>query len=282
MVVIVIFSIGLHERDICILEDIQAYFGGASKIGDFWCSIKKNGKNTLKYRIESLELISNLIIPHFDKYPLATQKLGDYLLFRTVVEMMKAKEHLTESGVNKIVAMKASMNNGLSADLCAAFPNLKPVPRPLVENKKVPHEQWIAGFVSGEGCFKVIVAKASNNKVGFRVLIGFQVSQHFRDEKLMTSLITYFGCGMIEKDSRNSGIYYSVYKFSDKRLLLRSSRYEKIIPFFKKHNIIGEKSKDFADWCKVAELIKAKDHLTSSGLDEIRKIKSGMNTGRYF
>lgn len=51
---------------------------------------------------------------------------------------------------------------------------------------------------------------------------------------------------------------------------------------FKKHNIIGEKSKDFADWCKVAELIKAKDHLTYSGLDEIRKIKSGMNTGRYF
>jgi hypothetical protein len=46
---------------------------------------------------------------------------------------------------------------------------------------------------------------------------------------------------------------------------------EKIIPFFKKHNIIGEKSKDFADWCKVAELIKAKDHLTSSGLDEIRQ-----------
>jgi len=90
----------------------------------------------------------------------------------------------------------------------------------------------------------------------------------------MTSLITYFGCGMIEKDSRNSGVYYSVYKFSDNN--------EKIIPFFKKHNIIGEKSKDFADWCKVAELIKAKDHLTSSGLDEIRKIKSGMNTGRYF
>lgn len=132
--------------------------------------------------------------------------------------------------------------------------------------------------MSGEGCFKVIVAKASNNKVGFRVLIGFQVSQHCAlrasDEKLMTSLITYFGCGMMEKDSINSGIYYSVYKFSDNN--------EKIIPFFKKHNIIGEKSKDFADWCKVAELIKAKDHLTSSGLDEIRKIKSGMNTGRYF
>lgn len=117
-----------------ILEDLQAYFGGAG-------SIRKNGKDTFKFRIESLELISNLVIPHFDKYPLVTQKLGDYLLFKTVVGMMKAKEHLTDAGIKKIVAIKASMNNGLSADLYVPLPNLKPVPRPIVENKKVPHEQ---------------------------------------------------------------------------------------------------------------------------------------------
>lgn len=132
--IVVIFSIALHTKDMRILEDLQAYFGGAG-------SIKKDGKETYKFRIESLELISNLIIPHFDKYPLVTQKLADYLLFKTVVEMMNAKEHLTEAGVNKIVAIKASMNRGLSEDLCAAFPNLNPVSRPLVENKKVPHEQ---------------------------------------------------------------------------------------------------------------------------------------------
>jgi LAGLIDADG endonuclease len=264
--VVVIFSIALHKRDMRILEDLQAYFGGAG-------SIRKNGKDTFKFRIESLELISNLVIPHFDKYPLVTQKLGDYLLFKTVVGMMKAKEHLTDAGIKKIVAIKASMNNGLSAYLYVALPNLKPVPRPIVENKKVPHEQWIAGFTSGEGCFKVIVAKTPNTKLGFRVLLGFQISQHIRDEKLMTSLITYFGCGIIEKDPRGPSLYYSVYKFSE--------NYEKIIPFFKKHKIVGIKSEDFADWCKVAELIEAKDHLTSSGLDKIRKIKSGMNKGRY-
>ena len=89
----------------------------------------------------------------------------------------------------------------------------------------------------------------------------------------MTSLITYFDCGIIEKDSRDPKLYYSVYKFSD--------NYEKIIPFFKKHNILGVKSEDFADWCKIAELVKAKDHLTLAGLDVIRDIKSGMNKGRY-
>ena len=264
--VVVIFSIALHERDMRILEDIQAFFGGAG-------SIAKSGKDTFKFRIESLELISNHVIPHFDKYPLVTQKLGDYLLFRSVVEMMKAKEHLTDEGVNKIVAIKASMNNGLSENLHAAFPNLEPVPRPLVENKKVPHEQWIAGFTSGDGCFKIIVAKTPNRRVGFRVVLGFQITQHIRDEELLTSFITYFGCGMIEKDSKKPRLHFSVYKFSD--------NYEKILPFFKTHNILGVKSEDFADWCKVAELVKTKDHLTSHGLDKIREIRSGMNTGRY-
>ncbi len=55
--------------------------------------------------------------------------------------MMQAKEHLTDAGINKIVAIKASMNNGLSSDLYAAFPSLNPVSRPLVEDKKIPHEQ---------------------------------------------------------------------------------------------------------------------------------------------
>jgi hypothetical protein len=36
------------------------------------------------------------------------------------------------------------------------------------------------------------------------------------------------------------------------------------------------------DFGKVVELMKNKAHLTSEGLEEIRKIKSGMNTGRDY
>jgi hypothetical protein len=38
------------------------------------------------------------IIDFFDKYPLITQKLADYLLFKQVFEMIKNKEHLTIKG----------------------------------------------------------------------------------------------------------------------------------------------------------------------------------------
>jgi hypothetical protein len=55
---------------------------------------------------------------------------------------------------------------------------------------------------------------------------------------------------------------------------------DKIIPFFQKYQIKGAKSYDFEDFCKVAELIKNKAHLTQDGLDQIRKIRAGMNRGR--
>ena len=40
------------------------------------------------------------------------------------------------------------------------------------------------------------------------------------------------------------------------------------------------KALDFADFCLAAELMKDNKHLTLEGLEQIRKIKAGMNTGR--
>jgi len=53
-----------------------------------------------------------------------------------------------------------------------------------------------------------------------------------------------------------------------------------IIPFLLKHPILGVKLEDFQDWCKVADLMVENKHLTLSGVEEIRRIKSGMNTNR--
>lgn len=264
--VVSIFSIVFDKKDLPLLEGIKAHFGGLG-------SIKKNGESTFSYRIESSEQIYNVILPYFNKYPLITQKLGDYLLFREVVELMNNKEHLTEGGLNKIVSIKASINRGLSDELKAAFPQCIPVMRPIMVNPKIPHPEWIAGFTSGEGCFKLAVKKSSRVAVGFQVLLVFQITQHARDEKLMESLISYFGCGAIEKDPRGPWLNFSVYNFTDNN--------EKILPFFHQHAIIGAKSEDFQDWCKVAKLMQTKIHLTKEGLDQIISIKSGMNKGRF-
>jgi len=44
----------------------------------------------------------------------------------------------------------------------------------------------------------------------------------------------------------------------------------------------GEKYKDYRDWCKVGDIMKIKNHLTKEGLDQVIKIKAGMNRGRYW
>jgi hypothetical protein len=54
------------------------------------------------------------------------------------VDLIKKKEHLTMEGFRKILAIKASMNLGLSHEVEAAFPGIVPIPRPLVNNSKVP------------------------------------------------------------------------------------------------------------------------------------------------
>ena len=89
-----------------------------------------------------------VILEHFDKYPLITQKQADFNLFKQVVEMLSHKEHLTPEGINKIIGIKASVNLGLSEELKAAFPNTIPVPKPIVEDQEIKDPNWLSGFVT--------------------------------------------------------------------------------------------------------------------------------------
>jgi hypothetical protein len=88
----------------------------------------------------------------------------------------------------------------------------------------------------------------------------------------MKSLVSYLSCGNYYPFSNKHAGEFVVTRFLDIN--------SKIIPFFKNYQIKGEKSKDFADFCKLAHLINNKDHLTPEGLEHIRKIKAGMNRGR--
>ena len=54
----------------------------------------------------------------------------------------------------------------------------------------------------------------------------------------------------------------------------------KIIPFFIKYQIRGNKYLDFQDFCKVSKLIKDKKHLEIEVLKKITLIRSRMNTKR--
>ena len=262
----VAFQISLHVKDKEILKEIESFFDEAG-IGS-----NKVGINKWTFVVASLKDLMR-IVEHFDNYPLLTQKYGDYLLFREVIMLMQGKEHLTREGLEKIVAIKASMNLGLSKKLQAVFPNVNPVARLLVRTQKIPHPSWVSGFASGEGCFFLNIGKDSNFKTGYRVRVGFQLTQHIRDKQLISLFETYFGCGKyyLSNDGRHGDYIVS----SPHHLV------EKILPFFHQHKIIGIKEQDFQSWKDALELIIAKKHLTQEGLDRLWEIKEGMNKSSF-
>lgn len=155
------------------------------------------------------------------------------------VNLIKNKKHLTPDGLNEIVSIRASLNLGLTPLLNIAFPDITPVSRPLVENKRISDLYWIAGFTSGEGCFRVVVSKSRTSKLGWEVKLRFYITQHTRDKQLMESLVSYLKCGrFVIRNQRDLGDFTCT-KFSD--------IYEKIIPFFNLYQIEGVKFKDFND-----------------------------------
>jgi len=92
--------------------------------------------------------LNNVIIPHFIKYPLLTQKKVDILLFKTIIELMKTKKHLTNEGLTEIISIKASRNKSLSNILRNHFVSIVPVVKPKINlvsiNQINPY--WFYGF----------------------------------------------------------------------------------------------------------------------------------------
>lgn len=247
------FQLSLHKKDENLLELLKNNL----KVG----SIYKSRPETYEYQVSSIKDIK-IIIEFFDKYPLITQKYGDYKLFKQAYELISNKQHLTNDGLLKLIALKASSNWGLNQDLKETFSNIVAIARVEPDNK-IPSPEWLQGFVSGEGNFMIRFMNSSANKLGYQVGLRFQITQHNKDKLLMENIINYLGCGYLSV--RNNIIDFHVTKFSD--------IIEKIIPFFNKYPLLGVKQKDFEDFKLVASIIKDKKHLTKEGLSKIKEIK---------
>jgi hypothetical protein len=137
----------------------------------------------------------NVIVNHFERYPLLTKKCEDFKLFAQIITLMNKKEHLTLSGLHKIISLKASVNLGLPTLLKIAFPDITPAIRPkrteeeLLNSKIDPY--WMVGFTAGEGCFSIKIAKSSTLKTGYQVQLRFNITQHSIDKIFMNSLINF-------------------------------------------------------------------------------------------
>lgn len=267
-----IFAIGLHKKDIELLKNIQSSLG----VG----KLHKHGKNSVQYRVESIKDLQ-VIVDHFDKYPLISVKAIDYILFKKAFYIIKLQEHLTKEGLLKLIRIKSSLNLGLSNSLKEKFSNWNeyPVTRPEYIFKGIPDPNWIAGFSSGDGSFGIKISSSITTKIGRRIQLRFEIGLNIREKELIKAIAIYFKLGNYKEDDKMSYIYYRNNSVNF-QVTKYSNIHDIIIPFFNKYPIQGQKSLDFFDFVKVVNMLKNKEHLTLEGFNKILKIKASMNEER--
>lgn len=137
---------------------------------------------------------------------------------------------------------------------------------------------YVSGFVDGEGCFAISINRRQGTSRTYARLI-FEIELREDDKEILYRIQKTLGCGqMYRLDYAKYEKWLPHYKYKVSNF---PDVYNKVIPFFKKYKLQGKKKDNFRVFCEVAELIKAKKHLTKEGVEFIIKLRdSVMNKKR--
>ena len=135
--------------------------------------------------------------------------------------------------------------------------------------------EYVVGLTDGEGCFYVNVGKSLRYRAGYRIQLHFHLKMQERDYDLLEKVRNTIGCGEVyfQKEQRANHCQCYRYTVSAERDIQ-----EIVIPFFKQYPLqSASKSASFDIFCKIATLVREREHLNPEGIKKIRKLKSHMN-----
>lgn len=166
-----IFQIGLHEKDLAVLEYIRDKLNCGS-------ISKTNGK--CNFFISDQKSILNVVLPIFESVELKSSKYFQYLVFKKAADLLINKEHLTLRGRIEILQYYHEMK----------IVNLNSIAR---ENMIID-KYWLIGFTEGDGCF-------SANKLKPKL----KYENHIKEFNLFKSILSFFNHGnLYTSDRKNS------------------------------------------------------------------------------
>ena len=258
------FKITLHIDDSAVLYLIK------DKLGIGVVSIKGN---TCSFAVHSFQLIVNVLLPIFDKYPLITHKQLDYRDWRIAVLLKKdsvASNRKTVSipteTFNKIVKIKENINSN----------------RTNFDGYNISYSMissyWLLGFVEGDGSFHF-----TNNRA------IFSITQ--KDKQVLEAISIFFknlprapifnGLFVAPQPNcivggKNNNTAYQL-TISDTDVL-----FQYIFPFFKNLPFLSRKGVDFKIWSIGLFLIIHGYSKIPNGKAILLRLSNNMNSKRYF
>lgn len=230
-----------------------------------------------------------MIIPHFLNYPLQSAKVIDFQFWRKSAEIIINKKHLSEEGLNQIVALKGVINKKLTLSLKKAFPTHLPLIRPSflalacrpsgtgcdsLNNTHSPirdaqslEPYWCTGFIEGDGSFFI---RTNPTKCGTLVSTSvlMSVCLDIREEPLLLRVKDYFGCGNVYSYTSRGIVEFKISKLEN---------INSIVLHFTKYKLLGFKLYNFNIWKEIVDLINKKAHYTKEGILKIQSLKKRLN-----
>jgi hypothetical protein len=260
-----IFSIKLSDKNQEILINIKSFFGVGSIVFN-------QTSGVAIYSVKSVLDIYSVIIPHFCKYPLLTQKQADFFLFKNIIELIIKKEHLTPLGLKKILEYKNVLNKGLSFELTDSFPEINLIERPTVLLPENLDVNWFVGFIDAArgSCFYVNISKSAT-KLEYSLHFYFQITQHMREVRLFNFIKKWLGCGYVYELPKETKVNFIITSFKDIVKIL--------VPILNEYPLQGVKKLNCDDFMTIVKLVENKKHLSPEDVDKIRQIKFGIPTG---
>lgn len=134
---------------------------------------------------------------------------------------------------------------------------------------------WIVGFSDGEGCFTVSILKNNTTKSGWQIFPEFVITQGEKSLIALKIIKKYFKCGKIFINRRNDNHNEHLYRYCVRSI---KDLNERILPFFKTHQLLTAKNKDFKFFTQIIRLMVRKKHLSLSGMKVIANKIEKMNS----
>ena len=141
------------------------------------------------------------------------------------------------------------------------------------DNQQERLDDYLAGYVDGEGSFHVAVQRNPSTRFGWQLVPEFHVSQNPERASILELLRARLGCGRVRPNARAGG--------RDRSLVFvvrnRNDLLTKVIPFFRAHPILSEKRLEFETFAVIVTAMA-----NPEGCPRLLDLADNMNGGgRY-
>lgn len=155
------------------------------------------------------------------------------------------------------------------------------IPKLPIDNSSLDDNAWLAGFTEADGYFGVFISeykpKSEDRKrsQSRRVKCRFAIEQRQFDrptnsscKPYMKMIANFFNVTLLENTRTTFNIPNSTYYIH----VESREKLSKVIAYFDKYPLMGEKGLDYQDFKTVYSLILTNNHLTDLGREEIKRI----------